>query len=157
MRHKKAPKREINGDIVYSNKQITKFINYLMKDGKKTVAQNVLYATFDLISKKEKDPVIVFEKALENVGPKQEVKAKRIGGANYQVPQEVRPERKVSLAMRWIINAARARSNKDYKTFEEKLMAEIMDASNEMGEAIKKRDTVLRMAQANRAFGHFKW
>jgi small subunit ribosomal protein S7 len=128
-----------------------------MKDGKKTVAQNVLYATFDLISKKEKDPVIVFEKALENVGPKQEVKAKRIGGANYQVPQEVRPERKVSLAMRWIINAARARSNKDYKTFEEKLMAEIMDASNEMGEAIKKRDTVLRMAQANRAFGHFKW
>jgi len=157
MRHKKAQKREVNGDIVYNNKQITKFINYLMKDGKKTVAQNVLYATFDLISKKEKDPVIVFEKALENVGPKQEVKAKRIGGANYQVPQEVRPERKVSLAMRWIINAARARSNKDYKTFEEKLMAEIMDASNETGEAIKKRDTVLRMAQANRAFGHFKW
>jgi small subunit ribosomal protein S7 len=157
MRHKKAQKREIEGDIVYSNKQVAKFINYLMKDGKKTVAQNVLYATFDLISGKQADPIIVFEKALENVGPKQEVKAKRIGGANYQVPQEVRPERKVSLAMRWIVEAARKRSNRDYKVFEEKLAAELLDASNEMGEAIKKRDTVLRMAQANRAFGHFKW
>ncbi len=157
MRHKQAPKREIEGDRIYNNKQIAKFINYLMKDGKKTVAQNVLYATFDLISKKEADPIAVFEKALNNVGPKQEVKAKRVGGASYQIPMEVRPERRAALAMKWIVDAARARSNKDYKVFEEKLAAELTDASQEQGEAIKKRDSILRMAQANRAFSHFKW
>jgi len=157
MRHKKALKRTIKGDIIYNNKQIAKFINYLMSDGKKTVAQKVLYSTFDLISKKEKDPIQTFEKALDKVGPKQEVRAKRIGGANYQIPVEVRPERKMALAMKWIVEAARKRSNKDYRLFEEKLAAELLDASNELGEAVKKRDTVLRMAQANRAFGHFKW
>jgi len=157
MRHKKALKRTIKGDIIYNNKQIAKFINYLMSDGKKTVAQKVLYSTFDLISKKEKDPIQTFEKALEKVGPKQEVRAKRIGGANYQIPVEVRPERKMALAMKWIVEAARKRSNKDYRLFEEKLAAELLDASDELGEAVKKRDTVLRMAQANRAFGHFKW
>lgn len=157
MRHKQAPKRDIQGDIVYNNKQIAKFINYLMKDGKKTVAQNVLYATFDLISKGKADPIATFEKALDNVGPKQEVKAKRVGGANYQIPMEVRPERKIALAMKWIVEAARKRSNKDFKVFEEKLAAELIDAASEQGEAIKKRDSVLRMAQANRAFGHFKW
>ncbi len=157
MRHKQALRRDIEGDLVYKNKQIAKFINYLMKDGKKTVAQNVLYATFDLLSKKNIDPVATFEKALNNVGPKQEVKAKRVGGANYQIPMEVRPERRASLAMKWIVEAARKRSNKDYKVFEEKLAAELMDAANEQGEAIKKRDSVLRMAQANRAFSHFKW
>ncbi len=157
MRHKQAPRREIDGDTVYNNKQIAKFINYLMKDGKKTVAQNVLYAAFDLISKKEADPIATFEKALDLVGPKQEVKAKRVGGANYQIPMEVRPERRVSLAMKWIVEAARKRSNKEYRVFEAKLAAELMDASNEQGEAIKKRDSVLRMAVANRAFGHFKW
>lgn len=157
MRHKQAPRRDIEGDRVYSNKQIAKFINYLMKDGKKTVAQSVLYAAFDLISKRQADPVITFEKALNNVGPKQEVKAKRVGGASYQIPMEVRPERRASLAMQWIVDAARSRSNKDYKVFEEKLAAELLDASNEQGEAVKKRDAVLRMAQANRAFSHFKW
>lgn len=157
MRHKQAPRREIEGDLVYKNKQIAKFINILMKDGKKNVAQNVLYAAFDLITKKNTDPIAVFEKALNNVGPKQEVKAKRVGGASYQIPMEVRPERRISLAMRWIIDAARKRSNKDYKIFEEKLAAELLDASNELGEAIKKRDAILRMAQANRAFSHFKW
>ena len=157
MRHKQAPRRDIEGDLIYKNKQIAKFINYLMRDGKKTVAQNVLYAAFDLISKKETDPVMTFEKALNNVGPKQEVKAKRVGGASYQIPMEVRPERRASLAMRWIVDAARSRSNKDYKVFEEKLAAELLDASNEQGEAVKKRDAVLRMAQANRAFSHFKW
>ena len=99
MRHKQAPKRDIEGDLIYKNKQIAKFINYLMKDGKKTVAQNVFYATLELISKKNADPVMVFEKALSNVGPKQEVKAKRVGGASYQIPMEVRPERRASLAM----------------------------------------------------------
>jgi len=157
MRHKAAPRREINGDSVYNNKQIAKFINYLMKDGKKSVAQNVVYAAFDLITKNKMEPIAVFEKALNNVGPKQEVKAKRVGGANYQIPMDVRPERKAALAMRWIVDAARKRSNKDYKVFEEKLAAELMDASNEQGEAIKKRDSILRMAVANRAFGHFKW
>lgn len=157
MRHKQAPKRDIEGDLIYKNKQIAKFINYLMKDGKKTVAQNVLYATFDLLSKKDVDPMAIFEKALANVGPKQEVKAKRVGGASYQIPMEVRPERRIALAMRWIIDAARKRSNKDYKVFEEKLATELLDASNEQGEAIRKRDAVLRMAQANRAFSHFKW
>jgi small subunit ribosomal protein S7 len=157
MRHKQAPKRIIEGDSVYNNKQIAKFINYLMKDGKKTVAQNILYASFDLITKNKIDPIATFEKALDKVGPKQEVKAKRVGGANYQIPMEVRPERRVSLAMKWIVEAARKRSNKDYKVFEEKLAAELIDASNELGEAIKKRDSILRMAQANRAFGHFKW
>lgn len=157
MRNKQAPKRDIEGDLMYKNKQIAKFINYLMKDGKKTIAQNVLYATFDILSKKEVNPVATFEKALNSVGPKQEVKAKRVGGASYQIPMEVRPERRASLAMRWIVDAARKRSNKDYRVFEEKLAAELMDAANEQGEAIKKRDAVLRMAQANRAFSHFKW
>ena len=157
MRHKQAPRRDIKGDLVYSNKQIAKFINYLMKDGKKTVAQNVLYSAFDLISKKKQDPIAVFEKAISNVGPKQEVKAKRVGGASYQIPMEVRPERKNALAMSWIVDAARKRSTKDYKVFEEKLAAELIDASSEQGEAVKKRDSVLRMAQANRAFSHFKW
>jgi small subunit ribosomal protein S7 len=157
MRHKQAPRRDIEADSVYSNKQIAKFINYLMKDGKKSVAKGVLYAAFDLITKNKMEPIAVFEKALNNVGPKQEVKAKRVGGASYQIPMDVRPERRASLAMRWIVDAARKRSNKDYKVFEEKLAAELMDASNEQGEAIKKRDAVLRMAVANRAFGHFKW
>jgi small subunit ribosomal protein S7 len=157
MRHKQAPRRDIEADSVYNNKQIAKFLNYLMKDGKKSVAKGVLYAAFDLITKNKMEPIAVFEKALNNVGPKQEVKAKRVGGASYQIPMDVRPERRASLAMRWIVDAARKRSNKDYKVFEEKLAAELMDASNEQGEAIKKRDTVLRMAQANRAFGHFKW
>jgi len=157
MRHKAAPRRIIDGDAIYNNRQVAKFINYLMKDGKKTVAQNVLYAAFDLITKKELEPIATFEKALDSVGPKQEVKAKRVGGANYQIPMEVRPERRASLAMKWIVEAARKRSNKEYRVFEAKLAAELMDASNEQGEAIKKRDSVLRMAQANRAFGHFKW
>lgn len=156
MRHKQAPRRSIDGDFAYNNKQIAKFINYLMRDGKKTVAQKVFYAAFDLITKKELDPIATFEKALDYVGPKQEVKAKRVGGANYQIPMEVRPERRSALAMKWIVDAARKRSNKDYKIFEEKLAAEIMDAANEQGEAIKKRDSILRMAQANRAFGHFR-
>lgn len=157
MRHKAAPRRIIEGDAVYGNKQIAKFINYLMKDGKKSVAQNAVYAAFEIIIKKEADPIATFEKALDLVGPKQEVKAKRVGGANYQIPMDVRPERRAALAMKWIVEAARKRSNKDYRVFEEKLAAELMDASNEQGEAIKKRDSVLRMAVANRAFGHFKW
>ena len=153
----KVKKRISPLDPIYQSRLISHLINNLMISGKKTIAQNVLYASFDLITKNKVDPIATFEKALDKVGPKQEVKAKRVGGANYQIPMEVRPERRVSLAMKWIVEAARKRSNKDYKVFEEKLAAELIDASNELGEAIKKRDSILRMAQANRAFGHFKW
>ena len=157
MRHKKVEKRQVEGDIVYKNKLVAQFVNYLMKSGKKTVAQNVLYETFHILSKKSKDPVLVFEQALQNVGPKQEVKARRVGGASYQIPIEIRGDRRMSLAMRWIINAAKARSNKEFHHFSEKLAAEFMDAIENKGEAIKKRDAVYRMAQANRAFAHFRW
>jgi small subunit ribosomal protein S7 len=157
MRHKKAPKRETVPDLVYKNRLVAQFINYLMKDGKKTVAQNVLYEAFGILSKKSKDPVSIFEQALQNVGPKQEVKARRVGGASYQIPIEVRGDRRMSLAMRWIIKAARERSNKEFHTFSEKLATEFIDAAENKGEAIKKRDITYRMAQANRAFAHFRW
>lgn len=127
-----------------------------MKDGKKSPAQNVFYKAFEILQKNG-DPLQIFETALQNVGPKQEVKSRRVGGANYQVPQDVRVERRTSLAIRWIIEAARARSNKDYHKFEEKLAAEFLDASQNQGAAIKKRDTVQRMADANKAFSHFRF
>ena len=129
----------------------------MMKDGKKSVAEKAFYTSFELLKNKGTDPVVVFETAINNVGPKIEVKARRVGGASYQVPQEVRGDRKTSLAIRWILEAARSRSNKDYKTFAEKLAAEFMDASKNEGTAIKKRDTVIRMAEANRAFSHFRF
>lgn len=157
MRHKKTPKRTIEEDAVYQNKLVAKFINRLMKDGKKTIAQKLVYDTFAIIEKKGSDPREIFEKALLTVGPKVEVKARRVGGASYQVPSEVRGDRKVSLAIRWIIEAAKKRSSSELKTFPEKLATELIDASNNQGEAIKKRDTVLRMAEANRAFAHFRW
>ncbi len=128
-----------------------------MKDGKKTVAQKVFYDSFKLLESKGKNPLETFDLAIQNVGPKTEVKARRVGGANYQVPQEVRGERKTSLAIRWILEAAKARSNKDYHTFAEKLAAEFLDASENAGSAVKKRDSVLRMAEANRAFSHFRF
>ena len=149
-------KRTVEGDKLFNNLLVSKFINNIMKDGKKSVAQKVFYNSFDLLSKKG-DPIQIFETAIQNVGPKQEVKSRRVGGANYQVPMDVRPERKTSLAIRWLIEAARARSNKDFHTFEEKLAAEFLDASQNQGAAIKKRDTVQRMADANRAFSHFRF
>jgi small subunit ribosomal protein S7 len=157
MRHKKVTKRQIDSDKVYSSQLIAKFINNIMKDGKKSVAEKNFYDCFRILESKEKNPMDVFERAIANVGPKTEVKSRRVGGANYQVPQEVRGERRTSLAIRWIIEAATARSNKDYRTFADKLAAEFLDASNNEGAAIKKRDTVLRMAEANRAFGHFRF
>lgn len=157
MRHKKVKKRQIESDEIYKSTLIAKFINNLMKDGKKSVASKVFYDSFKILETKEKNPNEIFEKAVINVGPKIEVKARRVGGASYQVPQEVRGERKTSLAIRWIVEAARARSNKDYRTFAEKLAAEFLDASNNEGAAIKKRDTVIRMAEANRAFSHFRF
>ncbi|GDX62346.1 30S ribosomal protein S7 [Candidatus Levyibacteriota bacterium] len=157
MRDNKASKRDIDPDKIYNNKLVAKFINRLMNDGKKTIAENIVYSAFDIIKSKEKDPLEIFEKAMQNVAPKQEVRARRVGGANYQVPSEVRGERKVSLAGRWILEAARKRSNKEYHTFGEKLAAELLDAVDNKGEAVKKRDTIHRMAEANRAFAHFRW
>lgn len=156
MRHKKAPKRLSEEDKVYQSKLVTKFINRLMRDGKKSVAEKVFYDCFELL-KKDGEPLGIFETAINNIGPKVEVKSKRVGGANYQVPQEVRGERRVSLAIRWIVEGARSRSNKDFHTFSQKLAAEILEASKNEGLAVKKRDSVHRMAEANRAFSHFRF
>lgn len=157
MRHKKVEKRTIESDVIYHNRLVAKFINNIMKDGKKSVAERRVYNAFEILTKKGMNPLEVFEKAIQNVGPKLEVKPRRVGGASYQVPAEVRGDRKTSLAIRWIITAARGRSNKDFHTFEGKLAAEFLDASQNLGAAIKKRDTVHRMAEANRAFAHFRW
>ncbi len=155
-RHKKTVKRQIGEDKVYQSKLVAKFINGIMHDGKKSVAENVFYQSFEIL-KKDGDPLNIFETAINNVGPKTEVKARRVGGASYQVPQEVRGDRRVALAIRWIIEGARARSNAEFKTFAEKLAAEFRDAYKNEGSAIKKRDAVLRMAEANRAFSHFRF
>jgi small subunit ribosomal protein S7 len=156
MRHKKVVKRVVEDDKVFQNKLVTKFINRMMKDGKKSVAEKVFYESFELL-KKDGDPLVLFETALNNVGPKIEVKARRVGGANYQVPQEVRGDRRISLSIRWLLEAARDRSSKEFHTFPEKLAAEILDATKNEGAAIKKRDSVIRMAEANKAFGHFRF
>jgi small subunit ribosomal protein S7 len=156
MRHKKAVKRPVEDDKIFQSKLVTKFINRMMKDGKKSVAEKSFYQGFELL-KKDGDPLVIFETAINNVGPKTEVKSKRVGGANYQVPLEVRGDRRISLAIRWILEAARARSNKDFHSFGEKLAAEILEASKNEGAAVKKRDAVLRMAEANRAFSHFRF
>lgn len=157
MRHKKVEKRKIEPDKIFNSILATRFINKLMKDGKRSVAQKSFYKALEILDKKEQKGIEVFEKAVQNVGPKQEVKAKRVGGASYQVPMEVRGDRRISLGMRWIIEAARSRSNKDFHTFSEKLAAELLDAVNNQGAAIKKRDTAHRMAEANKAFSHFRY
>ncbi|MDO8621410.1 MAG: 30S ribosomal protein S7 [Candidatus Levybacteria bacterium] len=157
MRHKKVAKRQIAGDKVYDSKLIAKFINKIMISGKKQAAERCMYKALEIIKAKGQDPVDVFEKALDNIGPKQEVKPRRVGGASYQIPMEVSGDRRMALAMRWIIQAARSRSSKDFHLFSEKLAIEFMDAAQNLGEAIKKRDAVERMAQANKAFAHFRW
>ena len=136
---------------------LAKFINRIMRHGKKTVAETVIYDALDIIKQQGRNPLEVFEKAINEVGPKQEVKARRIGGAAYQVPVEVRGERRISLATRWIMQAAYKRSNKEYRTFSKKLAAELLDASNNAGEAIRKRDIAHKMAESNKAFAHFRW
>lgn len=160
MRHAKVTKkRQIQEDAVYNSVLVNKLINNIMRDGKKTVATNVVYDTFEILAKNPSagsGPLDVFEKAVQNVGPKTEIKARRVGGASYQIPIEVRGDRRTALALRWIIEAARAKSNKDFHTFPEKLADEILSASQNGGEAIKKRDNVHRMAEANKAFSHFR-
>lgn len=128
-----------------------------MERGKKRTAEIVVYKALEIIKEKGEDPIKVFETAINTVGPKMEVKARRVGGASYQVPMEVRGDRRVSLAIRWIVQFAKKKSNKDFKSFAEKLASELTDGAKGQGEAIKKRDTVHRMAEANRAFAHFKW
>jgi len=135
MRGKKAHLRQTEPDKIYKSRLVTKFINSLMRDGKKTVAQKLFYDALGLIEKQGKTPLEVFEKAVSNVGPRQEVKARRVGGASYQVPIEVRGDRRLSLAVRWIIQAATSRSNKEFHTFSEKLAAEFLDALENKGEA----------------------
>ncbi len=129
-----------------------------MRDGKKTIAEKHVYTAFKLIKEQtNQDPLQLFEKAIQNVGPKMEIKARRIGGANFQVPVEVKHDRRIALAIRWIIEAARKRPNKEYHTFAEKLAAELIAAANNEGEAIRKRDMTLRQAEANKAFATFRW
>lgn len=157
MRHAKVQKRTIEPDTIYGNVLVARFINGIMVDGKKSIAQKNVYDAFELIKKQGHDALQIFEKALQNVAPKVEVKARRIGGANYQVPIEVRPERKNALAIRWLIEAARKRSNKEFRSFADKLAAEFLAASNNEGEALKKKDVMHKQAEANRAFAHFRW
>ena len=128
-----------------------------MMSGKKTTAQRMIYGAFDIIKEQGKDPVETLEKAIDSVAPKQEVRAKRVGGAAYQVPMEVRGPRKVSLAIRWILEAAKKRPTSEYKTFDKKLAAELLAVLNNEGEAVRKRDTIHKMAEANKAFSHFRF
>lgn len=156
MRHAKVAKRETQPDQIYGNVMVAKLINRIMEDGKKTVAERNVYNAFKELEKKG-DPMQLFERAIQNVGPKIEVKARRIGGANFQVPTEVRHDRRMALALRWIVEAARKKSNKEFHSFSEKLAAEFISAANNEGDAIRKRDTTLKQAEANKAFAHFRW
>lgn len=157
MRSGKAPKRIINADPIYGSKIVTKIINRIMRDGKKTIAQHLVYAAFEEIEKTGKKPMVVLDTALATVAPKMEVRPRRVGGASYQVPTEVRGERRESLAIRWLIAGARAKSNKEFHGFHLKLAQELMDAAEGKGYAAKKKEDTLRMAEANKAFSHFRW
>ena len=157
MRGKRVTKALLPADPVYGNRLLTRFINRVMERGKKRTAEKLVYRALDIIKEKGEDPIKVFETAIATVGPKMEVRARRVGGASYQVPSEVRGDRRISLAMRWIVLYAKKKSNKEYKTFGEKLAIELLDGAKGQGEAIKRRDTIHRMAEANRAFAHFKW
>jgi len=154
-RRRDVPKRKITPDPKYKDKLVAKFTNCVMNDGKKSVAEGILYGAFDVIQSRHKEePLDVFRKALDNVKPKLEVKSRRVGGATYQVPVEVRPERRVALAMRWLVLYARERGE---KTMRERLAAELVDASQLRGNAVKKKDDTHKMAEANKAFAHYRW
>ena len=150
-----VPKRDVLPDPIYNDKVVTKLINQIMLDGKKGIAQKICYGAFDIIRQKTgKDPLEVFEQALNNVMPVLEVKARRVGGATYQVPVDVRADRRQALGIRWIVNYARARGE---RTMKERLAAETMDASNGLGGAFKKKEDTHKMAEANKAFAHYRW
>jgi len=154
-RRREVPKREVIPDAKYGDKVVAKFICKLMLDGKRSTAEGVLYGAFNIIEEKTKgDALQAFKKAIENVRPNIEVKSRRVGGATYQVPVEVRPERRVALAMRWLVNYSRERSE---RTMRERLAGELMDAATERGGAFKRKEEMHRMADANRAFAHYRW
>jgi len=155
MRRKKAPVREVMPDPIYNNIVVTKFINKVMFDGKKSTAEKIIYSAIDLIdSKREETGIEIFVKALENVKPIIEVKSRRVGGATYQVPVEVRPVRQQSLAMRWLVDSSRKRNE---RTMAQRLANELMDAADQKGAAFKKKEDVYKMAEANKAFAHYRW
>ena len=150
-----VPKRDVLPDPLYNSKLVTKLVNSIMLDGKKGVSQKVVYGAFDIVREKTgREPLEVFTEAMENIMPTLEVKARRVGGATYQVPMEVRPERKQTLGLRWLTTYARASSE---RTMKERLAAEIMDAMNGLGGACKKREDTHKMAEANKAFAHYRW
>jgi len=159
MRGKSPQKRLLLPDSLYGNRLITKLINRVMRDGKKAMAQKQVYQAFDLLKEKAKNEEVaeVFRQALENIKPNMEVRSRRVGGAAYQVPTPVKGERRETLAIRWLINSARARANSQYHSFAEKLAAELWDAFHNEGEAIRKKETTHKMADANKAFAHFRW
>ncbi len=154
-RRHKAEKREVNPDPKFGDLVVSKFMNSIMREGKKSVAENIVYGALDRMQSRAKsDPIQLFHSALENVMPAVEVRSRRVGGATYQVPVEVRPERRQALAIRWLITAARSRNE---NTMEERLSGELLDAANNRGTAVKKREDTHKMAEANRAFSHYRW
>ena len=155
-RRREIPKREVPPDPLYSSTLVTRFVRTVMKNGKRSTAEGLIYGSLDIIRERTgDDPLKVFSKAVDNVKPSLEVKSRRVGGSNYQVPIEVNPNRRLSLSLRWLSSAARARS--DGKTMREKLANEFLDASNLRGASVKKREDTHRMAEANKAFAHYRW
>jgi small subunit ribosomal protein S7 len=158
MRTKKPPKRKLLKDYIYNSELVTKIINSCMYDGKKTIAQKHVYGALQIIKEKtKKDELQVLTEAMENISPQMEVRSRRVGGASYQVPMAIRPERKQTLAIRWLVQAARQKPNSEFHTFAEKLAAEILDAHQSQGVTMKKKLDTQKMAEANRAFAHFRW
>lgn len=157
MRSGKAPKRITKEDPIYNSKLVTKLVNRVMYDGKKTTAEKQVYAALADIEKGGKKAIFVLETAIANISPKMEVRPRRVGGASYQVPMEVRGERRESLALRWLVTAARSKANKEFKTFGAKLAAEILEAAEQRGAAVKRREDIQKQAEANKAFSHFRW
>lgn len=155
MRKRQATKRDVLADPIYNSKVVTKLVNHIMKDGKKGTAQKIIYNAFDIVKEKTgEDPMVVFNKAMDNIKPGLEVKSRRVGGANYQVPVEVKPERAQALAFRWLAQYARLRG---CHSMAENLANEIIDASNGTGASVKKKDDTHKMAEANKAFAHYRW
>ncbi len=155
-RRRVIAKRELAPDAIYGSPLVTKFINTIMSEGKRSTAERILYQSFDLIKERSgDDPLKIFKKAVDNVKPALEVKSRRVGGSNYQVPIEVNPNRRLSLSIRWLVGFARSRG--DGKTMQEKLANELLDAANLRGGAVKKREDTHRMAEANKAFAHYRW
>ena len=154
-RRREVPKREVLPDPKYQDRQVAKFMNVLMKRGKKSVVERVVYGSFDIVEERvREEPLKIFKRALDNVRPRVEVKSRRVGGATYQVPIEVRSERGTALAMRWLISSARGRSG---KSMVDKLASEFIDAASDRGDAVRKREDTHRMAEANKAFAHYRW